>query len=119
MKTIWNKLKSVDYLLYLAKWFGRVDRCRKATDPALVMGMFAGGTLLCMIVVMGSAMTAEHPTLWHNVWLGLIMFIYGSALGFLLVYGLWEFSQGYKWIRRWAVEYQNKKGYYNVSTEED
>lgn len=89
----------------------RMARCWDRTEPGggmlLVMGIILG----VMFTVMPIMATDHAPTLMGGLFLCLWMGLKLSILGELLLYGIWEFCQGCKWLGAWADRTKRQLAY--------
>jgi hypothetical protein len=109
MKRVW----AIDYRLYAARWIQRLARFLDKTEPGplfvVCLGCVVGFTL--GFVGTGMAHPDANLPLLQYLWIGTkVCFKFGFT-GLVLLYGMWEFVQGCKWLNKWAERYQYGKKY--------
>ena len=88
-----------------ASWILRIGRCLKATDPGLLF-IF----VICVVIGFMTGMVSVMPLGYHDPTPS-FLWIIGHCLyriiecllsGWTLLYGCWEFVQGWKWLSNWS-----------------
>ena len=104
---------SIEYRLYFARWVQRFARFLDKTEPGPLFIVCLGCVVGFTVGFVGSGMT--HPNvnlpLLQYVWLGAVICFKFGLTGLILLYGIWEFIQGCKWLNKWAERYQYGKKY--------
>jgi len=109
VKWVW----AIDYRFYFAQWVQRFARFLDKTEPGplfvVCLGCVVGFTLGFVDTGIG------HPNvvlpLHQYIWVGIQVCFKFGLTGLVLLYGMWEFTQGCKWLNRWAEKYQYDKKY--------
>jgi hypothetical protein len=104
-----EQLKKVDYLLYLAKWIGRISEFVKEWDFMAMFIPVIAAIIGGMFSFMNYGLSDKDVSIVKCVWFGIYMAIKYGLSSVILVYFLWEFCNLCKRIKKWSDSYIYEK----------